>query len=136
ALLTPDVRRHEVHDTLAPGLTLRITPNGRKTWTILYRHCGRLRRLTLGLYPALDLGPARTEARRQYGRILEGADPAGEKRTTRQARAHTVASLYYEFRRYAEHLRSWSEYRRVYEHEVLPRWHNRSVSEITRQAIR
>ena len=30
-------------DSSLPGLALRVSSSGRKTWTILYRHAGKLR---------------------------------------------------------------------------------------------
>ena len=42
--LKPTSKRMDYHDTEARGLTLRVTPNGVKTWSVLYRHRGKLRR--------------------------------------------------------------------------------------------
>ena len=62
-------RREAVHggqvdyfDTKPPALGLRVAPSGRKTWFIMYRSGGRLRRLTLGTYPVLSLADAREQA--------------------------------------------------------------------------
>ena len=40
--IKPTGRRAECRDTKAPGLALRVTPNGAKSWTVRYRHCGPL----------------------------------------------------------------------------------------------
>jgi hypothetical protein len=75
--LKPTASRYEVFDALTPGLAIRVTPSGHKSWVLLYRHHGRLRRLTLGRYPDRGLAEARKEALNARGRILDGADPAG-----------------------------------------------------------
>jgi hypothetical protein len=49
--LKPQAKRYEVFDALTPGLAIRVTPHGHKSWVLFYRHHGRLRRLTLGRYP-------------------------------------------------------------------------------------
>ncbi len=49
--LKPERARYEVFDAQMPGLAIRVTPSGHKSWVLLYRHHGRLRRLTLGRYP-------------------------------------------------------------------------------------
>ena len=60
--LKPSTTRKDDHDTEVRGMSLRVTPGGSKSWTVLYRHRGRLRRLTLGSTDALTLAKAR-EAR-------------------------------------------------------------------------
>ena len=60
----PKHGRIEVADALVPGLTLRTTDKGKKTWTLLYRVDGardgrlkgKLLRMTLGTYPLNDTG--------------------------------------------------------------------------------
>jgi hypothetical protein len=60
-----DKPRVEYFDAEVPGLTLPITSDGVKTWTLLYRHHGHKRRLTLGRLPDLGLGEARRRANRR-----------------------------------------------------------------------
>jgi integrase len=56
-------KRQEFFDALMPGLALRITKRGCKSWILLYRPRGKLTRLTLGRYPVLTLQEARNRAR-------------------------------------------------------------------------
>ena len=65
----PKRGRAEYFDEVLTGLSLRITENGRKSWSVMYRHGGRLRRMTLGTYPALGL----KEAQRMRCRKLVAA---------------------------------------------------------------
>jgi hypothetical protein len=41
-------KRYELFDALVPGLAIRVSASGRKTFTLDYRHRGRMRRLGLG----------------------------------------------------------------------------------------
>src|SRR4051794_34479095 len=56
-------RRLEVWDTTLPGFGIRTYPAGRKVWFVIARVKGRQRRFTIGTYPVLALGDARTKAR-------------------------------------------------------------------------
>ena len=58
--LKPTGRRIDFFDADEPGLALRLSEHGRKTWCYLYHAQGsrRLRRLTLGTYPAVTLAAA------------------------------------------------------------------------------
>ena len=40
--LKPGRTRYEVFDALTPGLAIRVTPSGHKSWVLLYRYHGRL----------------------------------------------------------------------------------------------
>ena len=63
------------------GLELRVSGDGRKSWSYRYRtHEGRQARLALGVYPATDLAAARAFARRTEVAVAGGGDPAAEKR--------------------------------------------------------
>jgi hypothetical protein len=70
-------KRYQVFDALVPGLAIRISVSGRKTFTLYYRHRGRTRRLGLGRYPDLLLEKARKIATQDRGHIFGGADPVG-----------------------------------------------------------
>jgi integrase len=134
--LKPTARRYEVFDALTPGLAIRVTPSGHKSWVLLYRYHGRLRRLTLGRYSDRKLAEARKEALNQRGRILNGADPATEKHDERATYGDTVGALYELYKKATEKKRSWPEQRRIFENEVLPAWRHRRVQDMTRRDIR
>ena len=73
-------------DDLTPGLSLRVTSNDVRTWTVFYRDkTARQKRLTLGRYPAVKLVDARELARNAQRSVAHGGDPIGEKRAAREA---------------------------------------------------
>jgi integrase len=91
-------RQVEYADAKVPGLALRVSPAGKKSWTLRYRtKDGEQRRLTLGRYPSVSVSKARDLAQKAVGQVADGADPAKEKRASKAAarakKLSTVATL-------------------------------------------
>jgi integrase len=132
-------KRMEYFDAQMPGLALRVTEKGAKTWSVMYRHRGRLRRLTLGTAigrTAMSLADARDRARDTLIAARDGADPATEKQDGRKAETiGDLADLYIE--RWAKpRKRSWKADRNLLDHKVLPKWKHRAIVDITRRDVR
>jgi len=71
----PSTGRLEILDAEAPGLVLRVTPNGVRSWAIRYRLKGQAqRRATFGSYPAVSLSDARTRAKTIAAAAAHGTD--------------------------------------------------------------
>jgi hypothetical protein len=136
AALKPEETRYDVFDTLTPGLSIRVSPSGHKSWSLMYRHQRRQRRLGLGRYPDRTLAEARDQALRERKRILDGVDPAQEKRDERATYGDTVGALHALYAKFNENKRSWPEQRRIFEREVLPVWRLVRVQDITRKDVR
>lgn len=78
--------RVELWDALTPGLCLRVTDNGVKSWVLRYRALdGRQPRFKIGDAARMGLRAARLEAGRLKDLIDKGNDPQAEKRQARQA---------------------------------------------------
>lgn len=88
-------QRLEMHDALTPGLTLRVTDKGVKSWVLRYRtQAGASQRFKLGDPKTLSLRAARLEAGRLKADIDKGLDPLETKRAAReQAKAITVRTF-------------------------------------------
>lgn len=67
--------RDDYADALCPGLHLRISRRGAKTFSVMLRIHGRQQRRTLGRYPRLSLAKARDEAVSLLRNAVEGVDP-------------------------------------------------------------
>ena len=94
-------QRTDVFDTTVPGLALRVSPSGSKSWAVLFRSRGRLRRLTIGDAKTIGLAEAREEAREAIRAAAKGGDPATEKKRRRGAK--TIDDLIPDFiERYAK----------------------------------
>ena len=59
----PKGKRLERFDAGAPGLALRITDKGAKSWSAYYRFQDRHQRLTVGRWPEVGVAAARDQAR-------------------------------------------------------------------------
>jgi integrase len=149
-LKAPAGGRVDYFDATLPGFGLRVsgptptTPEGRRTWTLFYRHGGKQRRLSLDPpYPALGLAEARKKAGDALARLAEGKDPADDKAQAKAAAARapdTVANVVDLFiRRGLEAKKRAPRYvtetRRNFDLHVLPRWGERDIKTITRRDV-
>ena len=71
----------ELVDGAVPGLRVRITPAGTRSWSLNIRAKGKMRRFEVG--QGLGLSEARQKAENLRSRIKEGQDPTAEKRAIR-----------------------------------------------------
>jgi integrase len=142
ALVPPTRGRIELRDTVVPGLVLRITPASIMTWSArAWTHEGKRTRPTIGTWPKVGITQARKRARSLLGKIVDGEDPAEEKRAARaerQARAAlpTVAAGLAEWRNVRA--ASWSpryagEIERLCAKLIEPVLGKKALAETTRQ---
>jgi hypothetical protein len=79
--------RTEYRDVLVPGLALRVTNTGQRSWSFLFTspRDGKRARVTIGTYPATGLAAPREKANAARGLVEKGEDPrvtlAGQQRT-------------------------------------------------------
>jgi len=136
-----DTGRVELADAKCPGLVLRVTAAGAKSWAVRYRDTGgRSQRLTIGAYPTIGLADARARAAEVRRAAGSGANPAAEKRDAREnAEARTVDHLAARYLR--EHAARFKRPRPVAEDErnlrlhVLPKWGRRPFADIKRRDV-
>lgn len=131
----PKAGRVEYWDAGTPGFGLRVSDSGRKTWVLMYRHRRRLRRLTLGTYPALSLAGARDKAKAALRQVADGTDPAEAKKVDRHADTFSDLAEQYIDRYAKDRKRSWKEDRRALDRDLLPRFGNRKASDIKRREV-
>ena len=135
--------RLEIGDLLCPGLYLRITVGGAKTWSVVMRVRDQVQRVTLGRYPVVTLASARKQAMQLLREVSEGGDPRADAEAARlaaeQAAADTSKSFGALVDAYEMHIkanaRSWqmivNSLRRV---EVLP-LHGKPADAVTRREL-
>ena len=78
------------------GLFLLVKPNGSKLWQQKFRHLGKERLLSHGLYPDVSLAQARRKREEARALLAEGRDPAVQKkldRITAETQARTTFKL-------------------------------------------
>jgi hypothetical protein len=66
-----------------------VQPSGVKSWAVRYRFDRKPCKLTLGRYPAVELGEARDLAKSALEAVDKGTNPALREKLTRLARARS-----------------------------------------------
>lgn len=84
-LPAPESGRVDYQDELVPGLVLRVSAAGTKSYSVSYWKNGRRPRVTLGDASVLKLADAREKARDILRDVKIGIDPAADKREERGA---------------------------------------------------
>jgi integrase len=125
APLPRDRKSVEYFDQRMPGLVLRVSARGTKSWNAVYRHHGHARRLTIGRYPVIALEDARNRAREALCSVSRGIDPA-----------HTSASTFADFASlfiagHVSKLRRARQVERLIQRELIPVWGARKLDAIT-----
>ena len=131
----PKTGRVEYWDTLLPGLGLRVTDKGNKSWTLLYRVHGKQRRLTPGRYPLLGLADARQAARDALQKVEMNIDPAEVK--AEAVSDNSFAAIVDDFiKRHAQQKnKTWLQTQNMFAKKVTPLWGHRPIDSITRQDV-
>jgi integrase len=93
----PKAGRIEYFDTLLPSFGLRITAVGAKSWIVMTRVNGKLKRVTLGRYPTTGLADARDLARKAIVDAQQGKTPLGARARRHVIDGDTVAAVLAEF---------------------------------------
>jgi hypothetical protein len=85
----PKAERQEIADSVTSGLYFIVQPSGVKSWAVRYRFDRKPCKLTLGRYPAVELGEARDLAKSALEAVDKGTNPALREKLTRLARARS-----------------------------------------------
>lgn len=133
---TPQEKRFEVTDR--KGLSLRISPSGKKTWIYRYLFDGVPRRMSLGVYPGVSLAGAREKHGKAVQDVASGIDP-GRKQAEAKARrkaSPTFSDLLEEFWDLElSHKKAGAATKRLIENDAKRAWGNWKVSDIKRRDI-
>src|SRR5215204_3115311 len=128
----PKTGRLVVWDTVLPAFGMRVTAKGAKSWFVHYRVGGGAngKRVfetigTLAKIPKVD--DARQAARESMEKAAGGANPVVEKKAVAAA-AITVAAATARYLAECDRKlkpKTAREWRRIFQHDVLPRWGER-----------
>ncbi|HEY6754806.1 MAG TPA: integrase family protein, partial [Pseudolabrys sp.] len=136
----PDGKSEHIEfDDNMPGFGLRVRANGKehRTFIVQYKIGAKHRRVTLGNVKKVTLENARAEAKRIFGKIAHGKDPAAEKEVFRDKAAHTFGATitkYLEARKGKLRARSYEACRYALEAQWLP-LHGLALDSITRAHV-
>jgi integrase len=111
----PPVGAVQVYDEITPGLALRVTKAGAKTFVLFRRFSGRTVRMKLGTLGSMSIPGARKAAQQIVGRAAAGIDVVAE-RVAARTKGRTVADAYSAWLASARHRkRSWKRDKRLFE---------------------
>jgi integrase len=136
-LAPPESGRIEIFDATLPGFGVRVTTNGTRSFFVMTRVRGALKRVTLASHPTLKLAQARTLAREAMAKARLGEDPSAAKRAARRPAERPVERVV------ADHIaraqrgrgrRSWREVERSLTRELAP-WSGRPIENIARADV-
>ncbi len=149
---TPPTRQTDIPDPSSPGLSARITPKGRVTWSLRLRVTGEggqsargrrakghQYRLTLGTYPSVSIKEARAKASEYTRQAESGSHPVRALERKAVGRHDTVGRLVETFLTdYARpNLRSWRNAQSTLNLHVVSAWDSLPVDSIdSREAAR
>lgn len=150
-LRPPASGRIELGDEVVPGLVLRVTTSGVKSFSVIYKVpgeggvsgtgrllVGRQHRITIGQYPLLGLAQAREKARELLGTVSEGRDPRPERRAANELRhtntVETVAKRFIE-QDAKRTVASWQNIQRVLDLHVIPRLGATPIRDVRRSDV-
>ncbi|SHG37228.1 tyrosine-type recombinase/integrase [Bradyrhizobium erythrophlei] len=120
-------------DEERPGLALRVTKAGTKSWTYYFTWGGKRVRMTqgLGTYPATSLARARTLADQARAALEKGKDPR-----TALAKPETFKAICEEwYEREGKALRTGEDRKATLERLAYPTLGDRSINEVGRRDI-
>lgn len=111
-------------DGITPGLAIRISKAGKKTWNFAFTPPGSATRtrLSLGTYPATDLVNARLRASEARAHVEAGRDPRLIRPETKKTVAQLVDDrIAFVLRRDADnYVKTCMEQERMYDVDVIP----------------
>jgi integrase len=137
--------RVEYFDDSVPGFTVRVTRDGQRTFTFLYRLHGKRCRIKLGTHPPLSLKEARDAAKNAWAAVQRNEDPRLlEKKVRSQSdgASGTLAQLCEQYLAAPDggkRLRAATtlpHYERLIKAEIVPAFGTRVPDEITRGEVR
>ena len=137
--------RDSGHHDCVPGLALRVTASGHKSFILEYRDAtGRKRRMTLERYGRWTVEQARTQAKQKLYGLAQGLDPIQERE--RQRKGDTLADV---AQRYLDDLKArakagakrgrlsgWESAKGLWERHGEAALGRRRVSEVTVEDVR
>ena len=146
--LKPDPKgaRQTVWDAIMPGLAVRISALGKRSFYAVKRRKGDTTPtwVLLGAYPVMTLGEAREAARQALGTLMAGQNPKSLAETkrraaeaaAREAETNTFAAVANAFaRQYLPRIKSAKLYEAYLRDKLIPALGTRPVAEIKRREI-
>lgn len=136
ALRPPAEGQTVVYDATVPRFGLRLAAGGARTWVVRYKIRGRSRWFTLGTYPVLSLADARKKAKEALAKVVQGQDPATERREANEAITFGELKDQYIEKHAKSKMRSWREEERMLKKYPPASWRDVAAKDLRRRDIR
>ena len=135
--LKPPAQREDFRDKSTRGLQLRVSPQGSKSFSFVFRLGSKMGRITIGKYPDIDLKTARLKTDEFRKLVALGVDPRDAKQDKLSKQQMTVDRMVGEFiTRYAKPKNSsWKQAENNLKLYLLGELGNRSIHDVKRQDI-
>ena len=133
-LTPPETGNRITYDDVVPGLGLRVTKAGARSFVLNFHVRGRERRLTIGSFPAWSATAARERAKELRRQIDNGEDPlSAEQQRRGEPTFGDLVQEYLEIE--ARKQKGFKEYRRLLTRDALPSWRNVRAADIRRRDV-
>jgi integrase len=132
----PAGKRYAIADALVPGLKVRVTDKGSKSFIVWRRYGGAANPAARAIGPvgAMTLAEAREQARRWIDAIKRGDDP--RRSAAKLKNMSTFGAIIEDYlQRHVAGKRKAKDVNREIRKELLPRWRNKPLASITRQDV-
>ena len=135
--LKPPAQRVDYRDKSTRGLQLRVSPQGSKSFSFVFRLGSKMGRITIGKYPDIDLKTARLKTDEFRKLVALGVDPRDAKQDKLSKQQMTVDRMVGEFiTRYAKPKNSsWKQAENNLKLYLLGELGKRSIHDVKRQDI-
>lgn len=139
----PEKGRIDVYDTKLPGLVVRVSATGAKSYSISYWKSGKRQRVTLGKTSLITLAEARERGRAELRKVTLGIDPAEEKRKEKQEQEEQDQALTFE-QLADDYIKRWlptkrpkgaAEDKRRIERILKPKWGKKKAKDIRKRDV-
>jgi integrase len=132
--------RKTIWDAAVPSFAVRVTERGKITFIVMRRLNGKVMRWTIGRYPVMPLSEAREAALaalRDIGRRIAPKEKrTAQQRLEVQRKANSFGVVAEEFiNRHVKRLKSAKDVIGVIRRDLVTRWFDKPIVEITRRDI-
>jgi integrase len=138
----PSGQRYSISDAVLPGLKVRVTDKGAKSFVLWKRFGGAANPAarSLGRVGAITLAEAREKARGWLEQLIRGDDPAATERARREAeqnkRDATFGVAFEDYlKRHVAGQRKARDVEREMRKDLMPHWGNKPIATITHRDV-
>ncbi|MBR0847116.1 integrase family protein [Bradyrhizobium diazoefficiens] len=132
----PKKQAYLIWDTVQRGLVLRIEPTSYRAYKVIYRHGGRTRWLHLAAADAISLTDARKKAAEVMLAVMNGNDPAAEKKAERGRGTFEELAARYVSEYSSKKNKSYKQAEKLVQRNLLPRIGKLQADKVNRADIK